>query len=902
MATRARNGSARPRGGLDGAAPEPADRPAATKSPARQAPRRKQGQGSQTRSGPKTPKKKSNRKPSGKPGTGKGRTAQGRSAGRRPAQGPPPRDPVVILVSWTGKMIAAAWMLVAGAVGFAARAVGRGARDLDPHHRRDGVGLLTLGAAIVLAAGLWFRMPNAAGRSIRTVAVGGFGSLAWAIPVLGLLLAWRFLRHPDRNTETIRATIGWTALLLGALGLIHIAKGTPRPSDGARAMHLAGGYIGYAMSGPLSSSLTTWAAVALLTLLALYGLLLISGTTVHRIPERLRELRAMFGHGRPRPGYGDDGLEVDENYAAGTGGTVRRARGQIARQIRLRPAIEAGDHTKPYDTPLLEQDKKRGRPRPDGGDGLTEALGFGAQEEPAAPVPHEPEPAIAVPKPSAPLRNPEQLTLTSGDAIAYTLPPTALLRPGTAPKQRTRANDIVVAALTEVLEQFQVDAQVTGFSRGPTVTRYEIELGPAVKVERVTALSKNISYAVKSADVRIISPIPGKSAIGVEIPNADKEVVSLGDVLKSQTALSDHHPMVVGLGKDVEGRVMVANLAKMPHVLIAGATGAGKSVCLNGLITSILTRATPDEVRMILVDPKRVELTIYEGIPHLITPIITSPKKAAEALDWVVGEMDRRYDDLSASGFRHVDDFNKAVRAGQLKPPPGSERVYLPYPYLLVIVDELSDLMMVAPRDVEDSVVRITQLARAAGIHLVLATQRPSVDVVTGLIKANVPSRLAFATSSLADSRVILDQPGAEKLVGQGDALFLPMGASKPIRLQNAFVSEKEIRDIVAHCKKQAEPDYREDVAVAPEKKEIDSEIGDDLDLLLRAAEQIITTQFGSTSMLQRKLRVGFAKAGRLMDLLESRDIVGPSEGSKARDVLVRPEDLEETLDSLRGG
>ncbi|HEX3190835.1 MAG TPA: DNA translocase FtsK [Streptosporangiaceae bacterium] len=800
-------------------------------------------------------------------------------------------------------MIVAAWMLVAGAVGFAARAVGRGARDLDPHHRRDGVGLLTLGLAIVLAAGLWFRMPNAAGRSIRTVAVGGFGSLAWVIPVLGLLLAWRFLRHPDRNTETIRATIGWTALLLGALGLIHIAKGTPRPSDGARAMHLAGGYLGYAVSGPLASAVTTWAAVALLTLLALYGVLLISGTTVHRIPERLRELREMFG-GKPRA-EDHEGLQVDEDYEAGTGGTVRRARGQIARQIRLRPAIEAGDHTKPYDTPLLEQDKKRGKPRPDGAAGLTEALGFGVHDETdpsAPPAPHEPEPAIAVPKPSAPLRNPEQLTLTSGDAIAYTLPPTALLRPGTAPKQRTRANDIVVAALSEVLEQFQVDAQVTGFSRGPTVTRYEIELGPAVKVERVTALSKNISYAVKSADVRIISPIPGKSAIGVEIPNADKEVVSLGDVLKSQTALSDHHPMVVGLGKDVEGRVMVANLAKMPHVLIAGATGAGKSVCLNGLITSILTRATPDEVRMILVDPKRVELTIYEGIPHLITPIITSPKKAAEALDWVVGEMDRRYDDLSASGFRHLDDFNKAVRAGQLKPPPGSERVYLPYPYLLVIVDELSDLMMVAPRDVEDAVVRITQLARAAGIHLVLATQRPSVDVVTGLIKANVPSRLAFATSSLADSRVILDQPGAEKLVGQGDALFLPMGASKPIRLQNAFVSEKEIRDIVAHCKKQAEPDYREDVAVVPEKREIDSEIGDDLELLIRAAEQIITTQFGSTSMLQRKLRVGFAKAGRLMDLLESRDIVGPSEGSKARDVLVRPEDLEETLDSLRGG
>lgn len=868
------------------------------------------------------------------------------AARKAPAKKAVPPRPAPSPTGGVLRLIRALWLGLAHAVGAVFRGIGQGAKNLDPAHRKDGVALLLLGLGLIVAAGTWSNLRGPVGDLVEIIVTGAFGRLDLLVPILLAVIAVRFIRHPEKPEANGRIVIGLSALVIGVLGQVHIACGSPARSEGMQAIRDAGGLIGWGAATPLTYTMGEVLAVPLLVLLTVFGLLVVTATPVNAIPRRLRELGVRLGIVHD-PG-GEPLTEDDELY------DEQWREALPARGRRRGPAPES------YDPDGAEQEalsRRRGRPRRSAVpqpamdrqmdavdiaaaaaadlDGvvmhglppsplvadLTQGVSVGDRVE-TTPVP-TPVPAarpkqdakpkqeklkvevadLTKPAPEAPGELPpraEQLQL-SGD-ITYSLPSLDLLERGGPGKARSAANDAIVASLTNVFTEFKVDAAVTGFTRGPTVTRYEVELGPAVKVERITALAKNIAYAVASPDVRIISPIPGKSAVGIEIPNTDREMVNLGDVLRLAAAAEDEHPMLVALGKDVEGGYVMANLAKMPHVLVAGATGSGKSSCINCLITSIMVRATPEDVRMVLVDPKRVELTAYEGIPHLITPIITNPKRAAEALQWVVREMDLRYDDLAAFGYRHIDDFNQAIRDGKLKTPDGSERELKTYPYLLVIVDELADLMMVAPRDVEDSIVRITQLARAAGIHLVLATQRPSVDVVTGLIKANVPSRLAFATSSLADSRVILDQPGAEKLIGKGDGLYLPMGQNKPTRMQGAFVTEEEVMTVVQHCKDQMAPVFRDDVVVGTkQKKEIDEEIGDDLDLLCQAAELVVSTQFGSTSMLQRKLRVGFAKAGRLMDLMESRGIVGPSEGSKARDVLVKADELDGVLAVIRG-
>jgi S-DNA-T family DNA segregation ATPase FtsK/SpoIIIE len=775
-------------------------------------------------------------------------------------------------------------MLAKGA-GSTARSVGR-ARDLEPGHRRDGIALGLLAVSMVLAASSWFDAARPVGGWIDSVVRVVIGSAVVLLPILLVALAVLLMRTEPHPEARPRLVLGTAMIALPVLGLWHLWSGAPQdPADRQRVA----GFVGFAIGGPLSDGLTPWIATPLLIIGVLFGVLLVTGTTIREVPSAVQAMFMSAYHGHAYDDDYDEDAEYDDYPAE--------------------PADDFSDGY--YDDPASSRSDEAqwpGAPRPAG----TPMDNYPLDEPFVDETPTVPEPKARAKRKKEP-KAPEDKKPNKTDTLVldrvvegpYVLPSLDLLVAGDPPKIRSSANDKMIDVISSVLQQFKVDAAVTGCTRGPTVTRYEVELGPGVKVEKITALQKNIAYAVATESVRMLAPIPGKSAVGIEVPNIDREMVRLADVLTDPSTRRDHHPLVIGLGKDIEGQMISANLAKMPHLLVAGSTGSGKSSFVNSMLVSILARATPDEVRMILIDPKMVELTPYEGIPHLITPIVTQPKKAAAALAWLVEEMEQRYQDMQASRVRHIDVFNEKVRSGEITAPLGSERVYKPYPYILAIVDELADLMMTAPRDVEDAIVRITQKARAAGIHLVLATQRPSVDVVTGLIKTNVPSRLSFATSSLTDSRVILDQPGAEKLIGMGDGLFLPMGANKPIRLQGAYISDEEIQAVVEASKAQAEPEYFEGVTKAKpsgERTDVDPDIGDDMDVFLQAVELVVSSQFGSTSMLQRKLRVGFAKAGRLMDLMETRNIVGPSEGSKARDVLVKPDELAGTLMLIRGG
>lgn len=756
----------------------------------------------------------------------------------------------------------------------------------------DVYGLIVVLIGILSALAMYADAAGPVGAFLEGTWRGLFGVFGTAMPLV--LVVFGGMIVFDRPAPVVgRIAIGTSVLGISLFGAWQLIAGHPHPSEGLRELWPAGGLVGWGVATPLEAGLSVWGAQAVFVVLLLLGALIATGTPLSTVIDTVRTW-LLDGGGSDEP--------------------APKAKAPAKAKAPKAPKATAAADAATTDTDLAEDDLDMPRNRAtlaameavqDPIEGVTDGLNAADREAGRAPDPPTPTPTMAaadVVKKATKLKPVESWE-------DYELPPLDLLGHGRSMQQESaRTIEAQTQALQETFDQFSIDATVARWSRGPTVTRFEIELGPGVQVKKVANMGDDIAYALAAPDVRIVAPIPGKSAIGVEVPNRQRDLITIGDILRSDTASADNHPLYVALGKDIAGNPAMVNLATMPHLLVAGATGSGKSVTLNAMIASILMRARPDQVRMILIDPKRVELGVYNGAPHLLSPVVTDPKRATDAVQWCVKEMEMRYETLARLGYRNIDGYNDAVAAGELAdvidPVTGEvSQTYGHMPYILLVIDELSDLMMVAARDVEDAICRIAQMARAVGIHMVIATQRPSVDVITGLIKANIPSRLALAVASQTDSRTILDGGGAEKLVGKGDMLFMPASQGKPSRLQGCFLTEREIEPIVTFCKRQREADYVEGVVKEGQAAQVaDQSRGGDDDsdeaLLVRAAEQVVNSGLGSTSMLQRKLRIGFARAGRLMDELESLGVVGPNEGSKAREVVWTPEDFDNAKQS----
>ena len=708
------------------------------------------------------------------------------------------------------------------------------ARVLDDDSRHEIIGIALGALAVIFAISVLTETAGVVPQVIASILKLGFGVGAYAIPFIFLLWAVTFFLTTIRVDE-VRVGLGLGLVLLSVLAVFAIGNDVTTQWDQA-IVSASGGYLGGALAWLLRTLLGQVIAYVVAIALVLVGLV-VAGLSITDALERVRGMVA-------RP------VEAEEPR---TDMSRRRA----AKTVPLQDFEEPQAFERQEETPARPARAKRG-------------------PDPEVSKPTLPTPASVAPR----------------ALEGFELPPIgALVRtPETAAAHKASEKELrhTAGLIEQTFATFDIIARVVNWIPGPTVTMFEVELAKGVKVNRVTALSDDLALALAAPTIRILAPIPGKSYIGVEVPNQGRTTVTLGDVLHSGL-VADPRPLMLAIGKDVAGENIAADLASMPHLLIAGSTGTGKSVCINALIMSILMRSTPAEVRLILIDPKRIELNLYNGVPHLYVPVVTEAKEAASALHWAVGEMESRLKKLQKAGARNIAQYNTIVRAG--KGPEGAEEL----PYLVIIIDELADLMMVAAKEVEDSICRIAQLARAAGIHLIVATQRPSTDIITGLIKTNITNRIAFAVSSGIDSRVILDSPGAEKLVGLGDMLFSTPAWPKPKRIQGAYVSEEEINAVVGHVKAQAEPDYHEEILHLKVTSASGSlESGDDDDpLLWEAADIVVTSGMGSTSLLQRRLKVGYARAGRIMDMLEMKGIVGQPDGSRPRDVLVDIEELE---------